>query len=206
MLLMSDLNALKSVWLPFIQIGAWNSCPEAFAKMAAERRDLPIRTLLRATEIWVALHDCTTHLWPHAWVPAYIVVHPQLQVSGTSQGVQDVVLVGHIEWVGEVLHLAVDVCPQGHSLGGHLLRRNTNGRYKMISLLRQLQTILLLMMFLTLDIFYLWNSLHNILCHLPLHFELMVQKMCVDCKYYTNLVHIILISFFYLFFHEFSLF
>lgn len=46
------------------------------------------------------------YLRPHAGVPAGIVAAPQLQVPGGDQWVQHVVLIVHIEGVGEVLQLA----------------------------------------------------------------------------------------------------
>lgn len=50
------------------------------------------------------------YLGPHAGVPAGIVAAPQLQVPGGGQWVQHVVLVVHVEGVGEVLRLAGGVC------------------------------------------------------------------------------------------------
>lgn len=61
------------------------------------------------------------HLWSHAWVPASVVAAPQLQMSGRHQRIQNVVLIVHIEGVGEVLGLAVNVGPQGHSAGLNVL-------------------------------------------------------------------------------------
>jgi len=90
------------------------------------------------------------YLRPHARVPAGVVTGPQLQVSGGDQRTQDVVLVVHVEGVGEVIGLAaggggggsqnrhsslslslspslpplpVDVGPQRHGGGLHLLLR-----------------------------------------------------------------------------------
>lgn len=46
------------------------------------------------------------YLWSHAWVPAGVVAAPQLQMSGGNQRIENVVLIVHIEGVGEVLGLA----------------------------------------------------------------------------------------------------
>ena len=44
-----------------------------------------------------------------------------------GQGVDHMVLVVHVEGVGEVLWLAVDIGPQGHRLTLHLLREGGRG-------------------------------------------------------------------------------
>lgn len=53
------------------------------------------------------------YLRPHAGVPAGVVAAPQLQVPGGNQRIQHVVLVVHVEGVGEVLWLAGGVGGRG---------------------------------------------------------------------------------------------
>lgn len=55
------------------------------------------------------------YLRPHAGVPAGVVAAPQLQVPGGDQRVQHMVLIVHVEGVGEVLRLAGGVFgEEGH--------------------------------------------------------------------------------------------
>lgn len=61
------------------------------------------------------------NLWSHPWVPAGVVAAPQLQMSGGHQWIQNMVLIVHIERVGEVLRLAVNVGPHRHSAALNLL-------------------------------------------------------------------------------------
>lgn len=52
----------------------------------------------------------------HPGVPADVVADPQLEVPHAGHGVQDVVGVAHVQGVGEVFQLAVDVRPKRHGL------------------------------------------------------------------------------------------
>lgn len=57
-----------------------------------------------------------TYLRFHAGVPADVVADPQLEVPHAGHRVQDVVGVAHVQGVGEVFQLAVDVRPKRHGL------------------------------------------------------------------------------------------
>ena len=74
-----------------------------------------------STQFTQAFFQCN-HLGSHPRVPAHIVAHPQLQVPQTGQWIQHMVFIVHIEWVGEVLWLTVNVGPQRRGLTVYFLK------------------------------------------------------------------------------------
>ena len=70
------------------------------------------------------------YLWPHAWVPAAVVVCPDLQTAHAGDGEQHVLVeVLGVQRVEELLCVTVDVRPQRLCRLLHLLQGTNTALY-----------------------------------------------------------------------------